>query len=188
KFKLPLTIEAGNSIVVKSQADGQISVARFSAHEADQRRTVANSVAEVIRAIAAVGGDYPDAVQALQEAEMQGALASRFEVDAIPERGRSYDRKTKTAGDSKDADSHGGKNGTAGKGDDRSGDGQLDSIEINQPLPELFGGSAPKVEEQHGKMRFADPEPDQESDGPPGKHSSDAKEPAPLNLDILGKK
>ena len=90
--QLPIAAGSRQSIIVKSQPDGQISVARFSLQHADQRRTVENSVAEVIRAIAAVGGDYPDAVQALQQAQAGGALASRFEVDAIPEWGRVYDR------------------------------------------------------------------------------------------------
>ena len=67
-FNLPIALEAGNSIIVKSLDDGQISVAKFSAHAADQRRTVANTVEDVVRGIADVGGDYPDAVQAIQQA------------------------------------------------------------------------------------------------------------------------
>ena len=97
QFKLPLALEAGNSIIVKSQPDGQISVARFRPAQADERRTVKNSVIEVIRAIAAVGGDYPDAVQALQEAHASGALASRLEVDALPDWGRTFERNHKVA-------------------------------------------------------------------------------------------
>jgi hypothetical protein len=40
----------------------------------------------------AVGGTYPDVVQAFQEAKAGGALPGRFEVDAVPETGRAYDR------------------------------------------------------------------------------------------------
>ena len=47
---------------------------------------------DVIRAIVELGGTYPDVVQALEEAKKLGALASRLEVDALPEAGRSYDR------------------------------------------------------------------------------------------------
>ena len=49
---------------------------------------MSTSVDEVIRAIVALGGTYPDVVQALQQAKTDGALVSRFEVDALPESGR----------------------------------------------------------------------------------------------------
>jgi hypothetical protein len=38
-----------------------------------------------------LGGTYPDVVQALQEAKTTGCLEGRFEVDALPEAGRSYE-------------------------------------------------------------------------------------------------
>ena len=44
--------------------------------------------------IVAVGGTYPDVVQALQEAKAGGALEGRFEVDALPDATRAYDRPT----------------------------------------------------------------------------------------------
>ena len=46
----------------------------------------------MIRAIVELGGTYPDVVQALQQAKADGALVSRFEVDALPQPGRQYDR------------------------------------------------------------------------------------------------
>ncbi|MFH1264652.1 MAG: hypothetical protein ABIK89_02940, partial [Planctomycetota bacterium] len=49
-------------------------------------------VDEVIRAIVELGGTYPDVVQALQEAKHNGVLSSRFEIDALPEAGRTYQR------------------------------------------------------------------------------------------------
>jgi hypothetical protein len=145
-FKLPLAVEAGNSIIVKSQPDGQISVARFAAHQPDQRRTVENSVAEVVRTIVALGGDYPDAVQALQEARIQGSLESRFEVDAIPEGGRAYDRPkaedqlaaAKTPGSA-------AKKSATRSTDSEPHASQLDSTE---PLPTLFGGGRPGYDDQ----------------------------------------
>jgi hypothetical protein len=97
QFKLPMTVEAGNTIVVKSQDDGQISVVKLSATAADKRTLVENSIEAVIRGIAEVGGDYPDVVQALQQARANGSLTSRFEVDALPERGRLYDRNRRLA-------------------------------------------------------------------------------------------
>jgi hypothetical protein len=79
----------------------------------------------VIRAIVGLGGTYPDVVQALQQAKADGALVSRFEVDALPQAGRSYDRvaaKSKSDGD---------------VGSDEGAD-QTPSIEVATPLPDLF--------------------------------------------------
>jgi hypothetical protein len=121
KFELPIALEAGNSIVVKSQDDGRIRISRFAAGEKDRHETVNNSIDEVIRAIAYVGGDYPDVVQAIEQARTNGALKSRFEVDALPQGGRSYDRNRKLA-----------------KGD--STEGAQQSNRIDQ-LPTLFGGA-----------------------------------------------
>jgi hypothetical protein len=166
KFILPVTLEAGNSIIVKSQPDGEISVARFSAHEADQRRTVSNSVAEVIRAIATVGGDYPDAVQALQEARACGALDSRFEVDALPAWSRVYDRNHKLAQAADESASgtklaamtaqekHGAKTAHAEVSPSHdAGDAAPSELGAVDSLPSLFGSGAPKqgdgADEEH---------------------------------------
>jgi hypothetical protein len=159
KFQTPFTLEAGNQIIIKSQPDGQISIARFSLQHSDERRTVENSVAEVIRGIVEVGGDYPDAVQALEEAQAGGALASRFEVDAIPERGRVYDRNHSVARNDKPQD------GSAAHHDKKSAsdadDSQTTEVETNQPLPNLFGGDAPRFSEPADEVR---PAPAAESD------------------------
>ena len=52
-----------------------------------------NKVDDVIRAIVELGGTYPDVVQALQQAKSSHALASRFEVDALPDGDRAYRHK-----------------------------------------------------------------------------------------------
>jgi len=88
----PLLLEAGPRIHVRSQDDGQIAVSRFGVGQPDQKRIVSTKVDDVSRAIAELGGTYPDVVQALQQAKASGALASRFEVDALPEAGRRYER------------------------------------------------------------------------------------------------
>jgi hypothetical protein len=153
KFKLPCTLEAGNQIVIKSQPDGQISIARFSLQHSDQRRTVANSVAEVIRGIVEVGGDYPDAVQALQQAQAGGALDSRFEVDAIPERGRVYDRNRTLAQNDKNKDASASHHGKKSASD--ADESQTTEVESNQPLPNLFGGDAPRFSESADEIHPA---------------------------------
>ncbi len=88
----PLAINAGNQIMVTSSGGDEIAVSRYAVGEPDQKRAVSTSVDEVIRAIVELGGTYPDMVQALQEAKAAGALESRFEVEALPNAGRSYRR------------------------------------------------------------------------------------------------
>jgi hypothetical protein len=92
RFLMPLApLSAGNQIGVTQTADGQISVSKFVPHEADQKRTVSTKVNDVVRAIVELGGTYPDIVQVFQEAKAAGCLEGRFEVDALPESGRSYE-------------------------------------------------------------------------------------------------
>ena len=120
----PLALSAGNEIMVTSSG-GEIIVSRYSVQDGDQKRTVAPRVNEVIRAIVELGGSYPDVVQALQEAKRTGALPSRFEVDALPEVGRFYDR---VAADEQ-ADEKAG---------DGKGDGGKKPVPAAHATPDLF--------------------------------------------------
>jgi flagellar basal body P-ring protein FlgI len=104
----PLAVNAGNQIMVTNAGPNEISVSKFSTNEPDQKRTVSTRLDDVIRAITELGGTYPDVVQALQEAKKAGALEGRFEVEALPQAGRTYERLAQgeeesgsaTAGDS----------------------------------------------------------------------------------------
>jgi len=78
--------------MVTSSGGDEIAVSKYTVADGDQKRTVSTRLDDVVRAVVELGGTYPDVVQALQEAKNSGALASRFEVDALPEAGRSYDR------------------------------------------------------------------------------------------------
>jgi hypothetical protein len=91
RFLTPLLVSAGNEIMVTSTAEGEISVSKFAPHEADQKRVVSTRVDDVVRAIVELGGTYPDVVQAIQEAKAANCLEGRFEIDALPETGRSYE-------------------------------------------------------------------------------------------------
>jgi hypothetical protein len=106
ELQTPLALEAGNQIMVTSNKPGEVVVSRFAVHQPDQKRFVSTRVDDVIRAIVALGGSYPDVVQALQEARAHGNLTSRFEVDALPEAGRSYLRH---GGDDSDSTADGAK-------------------------------------------------------------------------------
>lgn len=101
-FQLPLVLDAGRSILVNGQSGDSITVSRFKPGAEPEQRVVSTAVNEVIRAVVELGGTYPDVVQALHQAKMDGALLSRLEIDALPEAGRPYDRALArtSAGDS----------------------------------------------------------------------------------------
>jgi flagellar basal body P-ring protein FlgI len=125
RFQLPVMLDAGKSILVNGLNGDKITVTRFVAGAEPKQQVVSPRVDEVIRAIVALGGSYPDVVQALQQAKADGALASRFEVDALPEPGRRYDRPIQAAYT----------DGDAARNDEASPD---KSFEVATPLPDLF--------------------------------------------------
>ncbi|HET6881564.1 MAG TPA: flagellar basal body P-ring protein FlgI [Pirellulales bacterium] len=89
----PLMLEAGQDIQVFSKRDDEITVSRISVDD-EQKRVVSTRLDDVIRAVVALGGNYPDVVQMLQQAKARQNLESRFEIDALPASGRTYDRKS----------------------------------------------------------------------------------------------
>lgn len=93
ELRLPLVLDAGSRILVNGLRGGQITVSRFGPGEPTQERVVSTRVDEVIRAIVDLGGEYPDIVQMLRQAESAGALSSRYCEDALPEPGREFDRE-----------------------------------------------------------------------------------------------
>ncbi|HJQ81904.1 MAG TPA: flagellar basal body P-ring protein FlgI [Lacipirellulaceae bacterium] len=124
QFELPLVLDAGN-ILVNGMSGERITVSRFSAGSEAEQRVVSTRVDEVIRAIVELGGTYPDVVQALQQAKTDGALASRFEVDALPQPGRPYDR---------DSERSAPQEGEALPDNDAE-----PKLEVATPQPDLYG-------------------------------------------------
>jgi flagellar basal body P-ring protein FlgI len=126
-FTLPLVLDAGKSIMLNGLKDGKITISRFAANQEPAQREVSTRVDDVIRAIVALGGTYPDVVQALQQAKADGALAGRFEVDALPQSGRRFDRTAE-----RQASALGDETAAAESTTDSP-------FEIATPLPDLFG-------------------------------------------------
>ncbi len=91
RLQTPLLLDAGKEIQIVSHGGDEITVSRIAVGD-EQKRTVSTKLDDVIRAVVALGGDYPDVVQALQQAKSRHNLESRFEIDALPAGGRSYDR------------------------------------------------------------------------------------------------
>ncbi|MHB1034646.1 MAG: flagellar basal body P-ring protein FlgI [Pirellulales bacterium] len=92
RFRTPLALQAGNHIAVNGTSGDTVTVSKFVPGEPDQKRQISTKVDDVIRTIVELGGTYPDVVQVLQQAKTTQSLASRFEVDAVPQVGRTYAR------------------------------------------------------------------------------------------------
>lgn len=78
-----LRAEAGPAIVITVD-DATATCSRFAAGAPDQGEDVPARVDEVLRAIARLGGTYPDMIQFLQQAAAQHAMEARLAFDALP--------------------------------------------------------------------------------------------------------
>lgn len=123
-FQLPLMLDAGKNIMVNGLDGKKIIVSRIVANTEPEQREVSTRVDDVVRAIVALGGTYPDVVQALQQAKADGSLIGRFEVDALPQPGRRYDRAVAKSGEDENPQSQSAEQGS--------------TLEIATPLPDLF--------------------------------------------------
>ena len=79
-----LRAEAGSTIVVCVEGP-MATISRFAAGDDDRSRTVPARLDRVIRAVAEVGGSYPDVVQFLQQAKAMRGLSSRLAFDSLPD-------------------------------------------------------------------------------------------------------
>ena len=147
EFMTPLALDAGTEIMVNSLDQERISVTRFTVGQPDQKRIVTPKVDDVIRAIVDLGGTYPDVVQALQIAKGTGALPSRFEMDALPQGGRHYLRKT-----DREAEPDANENETV---QDES------AIVVGNPLPDLFSKRGLDKRPASKPLPIKRPEPDE---------------------------
>ena len=93
EFRTPVVLRAGRHIMITSGADSAtIRVSRFELGKADQQKQISPRIDDVIRAVAELGGTYPDVVDMLIQADRQNLLPGTLEIDAIPQAGRIYYR------------------------------------------------------------------------------------------------
>lgn len=93
EFITPMAVRAGNHILVTSRPGSDtVTVSRFMPYGDDKRKTVSRRVEDVIRVAAEFGASYPDIAQMLVQADRQGNLQGRFEIDALPQAGRVFYR------------------------------------------------------------------------------------------------
>jgi flagellar P-ring protein FlgI len=101
-LRTPLLLEAGPHIRISSNGGDNVSISRFLPGKADQKRVVSNKLDDVVRTVGELGGTYPDLVGMLSDAKKKNVLTSRFEVDALPQAGRTFHRETVDLSDSQD--------------------------------------------------------------------------------------
>ncbi len=89
----PVILDAGADVRVHAGPDGEVVVARYAAGEPDQKRKVSTRIDEIIRAVVELGGSYSEVVRFLARAKSAGAIACRFEVDAMPHLNREFVRR-----------------------------------------------------------------------------------------------
>ena len=94
EFKTPMTIRVGRLLVTSRANSDTVSVSRFTPYgdEDEQKKVVSRRIEDVITVAAELGASYPDVAQLLIQADAQGNLPGRFEIDALPQAGRAYVR------------------------------------------------------------------------------------------------
>mgnify|MGYP001167840619 FL=1 len=140
---------AGKEIIIKNKGDGQLQISRFSPNRPDRFATCTTHLADVIRAIAEVDGNYSDVVDMLQTLKKTNAINARVLIGARPRPIWSFNR-----------DSNSEPSGEAG------------NYEVSNPIPEMYFDrlaetEAEAVKRNHSRVesdssteRDESPEPD----------------------------
>lgn len=84
RFVPPVSLLAGEFTVTAADGDETCTISRFSVKGGQQSRRVTGGVAEVLRALAELGGTYVDAMELLRQADNCRALNCAVKVDALP--------------------------------------------------------------------------------------------------------
>lgn len=126
KLLPPVRIEAGPRILVNSMDGDRLSVSAFEVGMPDQKRIISSDVDEMIRAIAELGGTYPDVVQALQQAKATKSLEGRLEIEAVPQAGREFERSVELADDEQLSP------------EEEAQAAATVGVEVGTPVPDLF--------------------------------------------------
>jgi flagellar basal body P-ring protein FlgI len=164
QFLTPLYLNAGNQIMIVSTQPEEIAVSKYAVNAPDQKRIVSAKVDDVLRAIVELGGTYPDVVQALQEAKKGGVLPSRFEVDALPEAGRTFERYAENASETAKTD-------------------ETTSLSAKSPAPELYS----KVGKEANPKESISPDDSMKKDAKDDKPEKKPEPKAGFFAKILGR-
>ena len=93
KFKTPVTLRAGNHIMLTAQTGSDtVKISRFQLGKEDRQKEVPNDIAAVIAAVTEFDGNYPDISMMLLQAAEQHNLPGVLMIDSLPKAGRMYQR------------------------------------------------------------------------------------------------
>jgi hypothetical protein len=88
----PLSILAGPEFTVRAdEGETTCTVCRFTPRKGKQSKTCSLDVADVVRAVAELGGNYSDAVEVLRQADSCRGLNCAVKVDSLPKAPSVYD-------------------------------------------------------------------------------------------------
>jgi hypothetical protein len=83
----PVKVLAGPEFTVTAgREDDRCTVSRFSAHHGSQQRQCSLKLVDVLQTLADLGGQYPDAVELLVQADKCRCLSATLAIDALPQR------------------------------------------------------------------------------------------------------
>jgi flagellar basal body P-ring protein FlgI len=156
----PFVIEAGGQIILTGKGD-RVTISRFAPNEPDQKRVVSCRLDDCIRAMADLGANYPDIVQALQQAKSKGALTGRFAIDSVPTGGRRYDRGAGHNSDEQPAATQGDSENSGGEAD--ADQEETSGVAVANPLPGLFDNGKSFERPASNKLPRREPEEDTEA-------------------------
>jgi len=106
---------AGKEIIIKNKGNGQLQISRFTPNMPDRYATSTTDLGDVTRAIAEVDGNYSDVVDMLQSLKKSDGINARVLVGARPRPVWNFTRE-----------------------DSSAVDGQPESFDITNPIPELY--------------------------------------------------
>ncbi len=82
---------AGDFTITATEGDTRCTVSRVPLHGQPLRRQCSLELEEVLRAMADLGGLYPDVVALLQQTDKCDCLSCRVRFDALPQAASVYD-------------------------------------------------------------------------------------------------
>lgn len=92
KMVAPFSLLAGPEITLRArEGETTCTVSRFTARKGKQSKTCSLDVADVVRTVAELGGNYSDAIEVLRQAESCRGLNCAVKVDSLPKAPSVYD-------------------------------------------------------------------------------------------------
>jgi len=95
----PFPILAGEFTVTANKEDKRCTITRISLQHGRSKKQCGLKLAEVLRTLAEMGGEYADAVEVLRRAHQLQCLSCPVAIDALPQATSVYDLAKAGAGD-----------------------------------------------------------------------------------------